>query len=571
MGRFHEHSQWPEDPKIQGPKTQDPGGQAVAEGPLRPLRAKVATRASLCARLALTLSIVHCPISAVQAQTTAVAPRLVVTLTIDQLRTDYLEDFAPLYGEKGFKRVMREGRMFRQTDFDFDDTDRSSAMATLYTGTTPSLHGIIANQWLDINTLQRRECVDDVAFMGNYTNESSSPALLLTSTLADELRVGTQGKGLVYSIAPFRDAAILGAGHAGNSALWLNQTTGKWCSTTYYSEFPWWVSQYNQNHSADIRIKDMIWTPLHPASAYTFLPEWKLDAFRHKLDADKLNRFHRLALSPLGNEEVNRLARVLLEKSTIGRDDTPDLLALTYYGGNYNHKTIAECAMEMQDTYARLDLCLAELLDMLEQYVGLKHVLLCIASTGYADPEGADLGMYKVPGGEFYLNRCATLLNMYLMATYGEGQYVESYDDLQIYLNHKLIESKSLNLADIQEKSAQFLVQFSGVNRVYSADRLLLGPWSPQAERVRNGYHHKRSGDLLIEVLPGWTVMREKGDEDHTVRYGHVATPLILMGAGVKAGTVSTPLDINRVAPTLAGAMRIRAPNACTGIAIDLE
>ena len=519
----------------------------------------------------LMASLLALTFAQVQAQVPASTPRLVVTLTIDQLRTDYLESFAPLYGDKGFKRILREGKVFWQTDFSFDNTDRSSAVAAFYTGTSPSVNGIIANQWLDANTLQRRDCVDDINFMGNYTNESSSPALLLTSTLADELRVGTQGKGLVYSIAPFRDAAILGAGHAGNGAFWINQTTGKWCSTTYYSEFPWWMSQYNNRNAADMRIKDMIWTPLHPASAYVYLPEWRSDEFRYKLDSDKTNRFRRLALSPFGNEEVNRLVRFMLEKSTIGRDDTPDLLALTYYGGNYNHKSIAECAMEMQDTYARLDLCLAELLDILEQYVGLKHVVLCITSTGYADPEGADLGMYKVPGGEFYLNRCSTLLNMYLMATYGEGQYVESYSDLQIYLNHKLIESKGLNLADIQERSAQFLVQFSGVNEVYSSNRLLLGPWSPTVERIRNGYHRKRSGDLLIQVLPGWTVMTDRGEVDHTVRYGHIATPLILMGAGIHAEKVSAPLSISQVAPTLAGLMHIRAPNACTAIAIDLE
>lgn len=84
------------------------------------------------------------------------------------------------------------------------------------------------------------------------------------------------------------------------------------------------------------------------------------------------------------------------------------------------------------------------------------NVLLCIASTGYADPDGADIGIYRIPGGEFHLNRCATLLNMYLMATYGEGQYVEGFYNQQIYLNHKLIEEKQLNLAEIQQSRQNF-------------------------------------------------------------------------------------------------------------------
>ena len=101
--------------------------------------------------------------------------------------------------------------------------------------------------------------------------------------------------------------------------------------------------------------------------------------------------------SPLINDEVNRVTEDLLDKSNIGKDDITDLLAITYYAGNYNHRSTQECAMEMQDTYARLDQSIARLLDMLESKVGLQNVLLCIASTGYADPDGADIGIYVFP------------------------------------------------------------------------------------------------------------------------------------------------------------------------------
>ncbi|MDO4165081.1 MAG: alkaline phosphatase family protein, partial [Bacteroides sp.] len=357
----------------------------------------------------LITSILALTFGGLQAQPVATAPRLVVSLTIDQLRTDYMEAFSSLYGEKGFKRLMREGKVFRQAEFSFEGVDRASAIAAIYTGTTPSMNGIVGDNWLDTGTLRPRNCVEDPAFMGNYTNESSSPSQMLTSTLADEVKIGTSNRGLVYSIAPFRDAAILGAGHAGNCAFWLNETTGKWCSTTYYSEFPWWVSQYNEKSSPDFRIRDMVWSPMHPVTSYTFLPEWRTDAFKYKFDSDRTNRFRRLIASPFANDEVNLLTEELLEKSTIGKDEITDLLALTYYAGNYNHKSTQECAMEMQDTYARLDRSIANLLDMLERRIGLRNVVLCITSTGYTDPEAADIGIYRVPGGEFYLNRCATL------------------------------------------------------------------------------------------------------------------------------------------------------------------
>ena len=313
----------------------------------------------------------------------------------------------------------------------------------------------------------------------------------------------------------------------------------------------------------------MVWEPIHPINRYTFLPEWRDQPFKYKFDSERINKFRRLITSPFINDEVNLLTEELLEKSTLAKDEIPDLLALTYYAGNYNHKSTQECAMEMQDTYVRLDRSIGSLLDLIDRKVGLHNVIFCIASTGYADPEAPDLGLYRIPGGEFYLNRCATLLNMYLMATYGEGQYVETYYNQQIYLNHKLIESKQLNLAEIQNKSADFLIQFSGVNEAYSAHRLLSGPWSPQIELARNGFHRKRSGDLLIDVLPGWTIVEENVTDSRVVRHADVPAPLIFLGGGIKPETIRVPVNITRIAPTLSSAMRIRAPNACTATPLN--
>ena len=241
---------------------------------------------------------------------------------------------------------------------------------------------------------------------------------------------------------------------------------------------------------------------------------------------------------------------------------------MNYYAVNYAHKSVQECAMEIQDTYVRLDRSIANLLDVLDKKVGLQNVLLFVTSTGYTDSESPDSGLYKIPGGEFYLNRCAALLNMYLMATYGEGKYVETHHNQQIYLNHKLLEKKELNLTEIQQKSAEFLMQFSGVNEAYSANRLLLGSWTPEIYKIRNGYHRKRSGDLVIDVLPGWTIVNENGGDNKVVRHSYIPSPLIFMGHSVKPAIIQTPVTIDHIAPTLAHFMRIRAPNACTSAPI---
>ena len=254
----------------------------------------------------------------------------------------------------------------------------------------------------------------------------------------------------------------------------------------------------------------------------------------------------------------------LLAQSDIGRDDTTDFLALTYYAGTYQHQPLQKAEQELQTIYTNIDQCIGNLFDTLERKVGMNHVLFYITSTGFTDPIYNGLSAYNIPTGEFYLNRCATLLNMFLMATYGEGDYVEYYYDQQIFLNHKLIENKGLDMAEIQQKASEFLVQFSGVNEVYSANRLLLASYTERTERYRNGYHRKRSGDLVIEVLPGWHVVNELTHEKKVVSKTVTPTPFIILHPDFKAITITTPIVAECIAPTIANAIHIRAPNGCS-------
>lgn len=511
-------------------------------------------------------------LTGLQAQSLPSTPKMVVGLTIDQLRTDYIEAFSSLYGEKGFKRLWKEGKVFLNAEYTFSGPARSSAIAALYTGTTPSLNGIVSDYRLDISTLRIISCVDDPDFMGFYTNDNSSPSQLLTSTISDELKIATLGKGQVYAVAPFRDAAVLGAGHAGDGAFWMNDMTGKWAGTTYYSEFPWWANQNNDRNAADARIETMIWMPLQPEGSYKNMTVERFnETFRHRFADAKQYKFKRLLSSPFVNDEVNLMVGELLKNTTIGEDEIPDFLSVTFYAGNYHQLSVRDGSLEIQDTYARLDKSIANLLEAINRKVGMRDVVFFITSTGYTHPEEADLGRFRIPGGEFHLNRCAALLNMYLMALYGEGHYVEGYYDLQIYLNHKLIEEKQLSLTEVQTKSAEFLIQFSGVDEVFSANRFLLGAWSPDIQKKRNAFNRNRSGDLVISVLPGWAIVNERSQESPVVRYAHAPIPLIFLGNSIKPEIIHAPVTVDRIAPTLAHFMRIRAPNACAVSKLELE
>ena len=427
-------------------------------------------------------------IAGLQAQDVQV-PKLVVGLTIDQLRMDYIEAFSSMYGERGFKRLWKEGRVYRNAEYDFTDVDKASSVAAIYSGANPFVNGIVGDSWLDRGSLRVINCVDDSDFMGVYTSESTSPNRLKVSNLSDELMIATQGGAEVYSIAPTREMAVLSAGHASKGAFWLNDETGKWSGTTYYGNFPSWVSTYNDRQGLDFRINNLVWEPFHSVSSYKYLTsDAKQVAFKHKFSSLRQQKYRKFKTSPYVNEEVNRLVNACLNGTAIGQDAIPDFLSLAYYAGNYEHKPAVERPLEMQDAYARLDANLAELLDMIDQKVGLGNTLFVITSTGYADPEPIDPPQYRIPNGEFHIKRCVALLNLYLAAIYGEGLYADAYYEQEIYLNHKLIEQKQLNLPEILNRSSEFLVQFSGVKEVYSSQRLMLGAWaSGHMKRQKKG------------------------------------------------------------------------------------
>ena len=308
-------------------------------------------------------------LSSIQAQNTPAVPKLVVGLTIDQLRMDYVEAFSAMYGERGFKRLWKEGRIYQNAEYDYVDVDKSSAITSIYTGASPYVHGIVADGWMDRNTLQVVNCVDDTQYMGIYTSEYTSPHRMKVSNLSDEVTIATQGIAEVYSIAPTREMAVLSAGHASNGAFWINDENGKWSGSTYYGNFPSWVSTYNDRQGLDFRIGEMVWGPYLPVNAYVHLTsENKQLTFKHKFDDERRNKYRKFKTSPYVNDEVNRLVNACLNQTQIGRDFIPDLLNLAYYAGNYDHQPSSAYPMEMQDMYVRLDNTLGELLDMIESY-----------------------------------------------------------------------------------------------------------------------------------------------------------------------------------------------------------
>ena len=435
------------------------------------------------------------------AQAIAQAPQLVVTIAVDQLRTDYLETYAPLYQQAGLKRLLAEGLVYPNASYSFVPVDRASATASLLTGSTPYYNGITGMEWMDRETLRPKNIVDD-------GQNGYSPALLATSTLGDELKIATSGVAKVFAFATQPENAILAAGHAADGAIWLSE--GQWHIASCYTPENQWLSWYTRQY---------------PPAA---------DA-----DAD-------------ANTSITDLAVKCVEQSGIGQDDKTDLLCVSY--------TVQSDAMG----YQMLDYQLAKLVSGILNKLAKERVLFVITGTGTTEDEReGENERYHIPTGKFYINRTANLLNMYLGAVYGSGQYVETCFRNQLYLNHQLLNKKNMDRSEVLRRSQEFLLQLSGVRNVYAANQLMTSD-SQLLQRIRNGFNIEKCGDLLIDIQPGWELVNEDTSSSTVSRASYIPFPIIFFGADTKAERIQTPVTVDRIAPTVARAIRIRAPNACS-------
>ena len=494
------------------------------------------------------------------------APKLVIFITVDQLRGDYIEYFQHTFGERGFKRLLAEGAVCHNVRFGFANLNQASAFATLFTGAYPSVHGITGLKTYSFETAKEVSQLYDADYLGNFTRDNYSPKNLLAATIGDELKIVSGGRSEVYAIAPDAEAAILSAGHAANGAFWIDNYNGRWATTTYYKGVPWYVEKYNNgNESLPARLGTRVWQPALLADKYDALPCLSgPNTFQYTFKANTAGCYPDLKTSPFGNEEVSRLFNQFLEYGALGTRPTPDFVALTFYAGNYRGIRYSGNTREIQDLYHRLDKELERLIDAVEKKVGLQHVLFVLTGTGHFTSEEIRPEGTRWVGGEFHPKRCMALLNMYLMAIYGQKNWVREFYNNQVYLNRKAIEEAKIDLGEIQARAATFLQEFSGVERVTTDMTLRSGVWNEDVTDLSRGTYRGRRGDLILALSPGWTVVNDDNAKDRpkVVRDQAVPTPVIFFGNGIKPQHIYREVKAVEIAPTVTHIMRIRSPNA---------
>ena len=328
-------------------------------------------------------------------------PKLVVGIVVDQMKMEYLYRFQNDFSENGFKRLMNDGYTFHNMHYNFMPTYTAPGHASIYTGTTPAMHGIVSNEWFSRTAGKEVYCTDDATVKtigdGKKDEGEMSPKNLQTTTITDELRLSTNFKGKVIGISIKDRGAILPAGHFANWAFWYSKT-GSFISSTFYGEaLPTWVTEFNAQKSY-MKYINQGWNLLKPASTYNeSMPDdnpyegklYKVDkpVFPYDLKAmyDK-NDAGVIRVTPFGNDYVNDFAKLAIEKEQLGKDDITDFLAISFSSPDYVGHILGPRSMELQDTYLRLDNTIADFLNYLDKTVGKGNYLVFLT----ADHAGAE-------------------------------------------------------------------------------------------------------------------------------------------------------------------------------------
>lgn len=508
-------------------------------------------------------------------------PKLIVGIVVDQMRQEYFYRFHDRYVEGGFKRLMDKGFMMTNGHYNYIPTYTGPGHASVYTGTTPATHGIIANDWYVRKLGRTIYCAEDStvsAVGGSASAGQISPRNMLTTTITDELQFATNKRSKVVGIAIKDRGAALPAGHLGD-AYWYDGKTGEFMNSTYYGEsLPQWVKEFNERQLPK-KYLGQTWEPIYPIESYLQSVDddnefesppigKQAPVFPYVLPELLKNNsgLGMISSTPFGNSLTMDMAYAALAGEQLGKRGETDFLAVSFSSTDYVGHAFGPSSIELEDTYLRLDRDLAAFFTHLDNEIGKGEYLVFLT----ADHGVADVVRYmqqeRVPAGSLNTRFVLTQLKGYTNEKYGEGDWIENFSNEQLFLNHQLIREKGQDLLAMQHDIADFLLRFEGVKETYTAHAMKSYEYTlGRKSLLQMGFNHKASGDVLVILDAAWLTDSSRGTTHGTGFTYDTHVPIVFYGWGIKAGSSSRYATITDIAPTLAMILKTRLPNGATG------
>ncbi|HKA21799.1 MAG TPA: alkaline phosphatase family protein [Blastocatellia bacterium] len=519
-------------------------------------------------------------------RTTSAKPRLVLAIIVDQFRYDYIERFYDLFGNDGFKRLINEGALFTNANYDFVPTFTACGHAAIFSGSIPAYNGIVGNLWFDRDSGKQRVIVaDDNAHLVTVKGVSNrdgapSPKTLIGTTIGDQMRLSNNFQSKVIAASLKDRSAVLPGGRRPNGAYWFSDADGQFVTSDYYfKELPPWVKKFHAEKSAD-KYFGMKWDRSLPESAYARAQAENLPVQRSILgtrfpyvvtggdEKPGLRFYGAFQLTPFSSEYLNEFGKAALDAESLGADEFPDLLSISFSAPDLTGHYYGPDSQEIEDTYIKLDRVVADLLNYVDRKVGLANTIVFVTGDHgvapipeYMQSKGFDA--IRIPGKDV-----VDVANKALEARFGQGKWVVNFVNDQLYLDQKLIAEKKVDPAEAERVAGDAALAMDGVVNYFTRTQIVGGrlPAGVGARRVTNGFNRKRSGDVWLVTKPFSFFMEAELPTTHGSAYNYdTHVPVILFGKGVRPGRYNTDCSPSDIAPTIAAMLGIEPPSNRTG------
>ena len=528
-------------------------------------------------------------------------PKLILQITVDQLRGDLPTRYYDRLGEGGLRYLLDKGVVFNNAHHAHANTETIVGHVTLATGAHPSVHGMIGNIWFDRSTGVTTYNIEDPNHklltegadvdasteidptQKAASSDGRSPASILTTTFSDELSSLTAGKAKVFGISVKDRGAVSMAGHSGK-AFWFSKSTNEFVTSSYYyKKYPQWVVDWNAKKLPE-QYSGKAWELMHPEDTYLFgdrdNQEWEFDlagygrTFPHKFNTPD-NKYYStyLTVSPAGDELTVEFAKAAIDAEQIGSDDITDFLGVSFSATDYIGHFFGPSSLESEDNILRLDRTLANLFAFIDEKIGLDNTLIVLSAdhggpeapgylesmgipTGYVSPDSWD----KQPA----IDRIKSKFGV-------SGKLIEGYDHPYLYLSNEVISNSEVDLLALEAAIVDELVRFPGVSTAVSSTALARGVVADNylTRAMTNNYHPKRSGNVYVVFDPGWFINDLDGLSVAVVHGSpwpyDTFVPIIFAGHNLKPQTVSRRVHTVDVAPTLANIVGAKPPSGASG------
>jgi len=519
------------------------------------------------------------------------APKLIVQITVDQLRGDLPMRYRDRLPKGGFLYLLEKGTHYTNAHYRHANTETAVGHATLFTGADPTRHGIIANDWIDPQTGKFVYNTEDDRhkLIGSkpMAHQGVSHRNLLSSTIGDELVLSNAGKSRVFSVSGKDRGAILPSGHAGKS-FWYSKSSEKFVTSTYYFDtYPKWVSDWNATTPAE-KYRSKQWTLLQPRETYIakdidnrpYEADFKSlgRTFPHDYANDKyLNLI--VGLTPAIDELTLAFTKKVIEQEKLGVGTATDFLAVSFSATDYIGHLFGPSSLESEDNILRLDRILASLFSFLDKTIGLENTLV-VLSADHGGPEAPEyVQSIGIEAGRFSFDyfKKPNALTAVIKKRFGRDDLILSHSHPYLYLNYDAIKRASLDASLVERFVAMEVIKLPGVAYAMSRSELVNGQFvdAPIQRQIRRNFHFDRSGSVHLVPEQYWFL--HSTDEAAKMGLSGLAAihgspwaydtfvPIFFAGHTVSAQTISRPVSPTDIAPTISSYLGIKYPSGNVG------